>query len=180
LSPNGEDTQWLALLKASSALPFLYKDGVNLTPWLTTKAANDAIIQSSNTDLVHDMYLDGGLAAPLPVKEAYNRGARDIVVIRTVDENFQVQSEWVNKLKSLVCVSGYCPKTIDYLVQHEQAYQDELDFIANPPSDARITQIFAGDKLRSKLLGSTDSDLRYDHKLGLAAGRAFLQQLLLN
>jgi len=180
LSPNGEDTQWLALLKASSALPFLYKDGVNLTPWLTTKAANDAIIQSSNTDLVHDMYLDGGLAAPLPVKEAYNRGARDIVVIRTVDENFQVQSEWVNKLKSLVCVSGYCPKTIDYLVQHEQAYQDELDFIANPPSDARITQIFAGDKLRSKLLGSTDSDLRYDHKLGLAAGRAFLQQQLLN
>jgi len=73
LSPNGEDMQWLALLKASSALPFLYKDGVNLTPWLTTKAANDAIIQSSNTDLVHDMYLDGGLAAPLPVKEAYNR-----------------------------------------------------------------------------------------------------------
>ena len=180
LSPNGEDMQWLALLKASSALPFLYKDGVNLTPWLTTKAANDAIIQSSNTDLVHDMYLDGGLAAPLPVKEAYNRGARDIVVIRTVDENFQVQSEWVNKLKTLVRVSGYCPKTFDYLVQHEQAYQDELDFIANPPNDARITQIFAGDKLRSKLLGSTDSDLHCDHKLGLAAGRAFLQQQLLN
>ena len=102
------------------------------------------------------------------------------MVIRTVDENFQVQSEWMNKIKSIVRVSGYCPKTIDYLVQHEQAYQDELDFIANPPSDARITQIFAGDKLRSKLLGSTDYDLRYDHKLGLAAGREFLQQQLLN
>ena len=100
------------------------------------------------------MFLDGGLAAPLPVKEAYNRGARDIVVIRTVDKDFQVQSEWVTKLRSLVSVSGYCPKTIDYLLQHEQAYQDELDFIANPPSDIRITQIFAGDKLRSKLLGA--------------------------
>ncbi|EWH05621.1 MULTISPECIES: patatin-like phospholipase family protein [Pseudoalteromonas] len=175
LTPTGEDTQWLALLKASSALPFLYRDGVNLTPWFTTKAANDAIIQSANTDLANNVFLDGGLAAPLPVKEAYNRGARDIVVIRTVDKDFQVQSEWVTKLRSLVSVSGYCPKTIDYLLQHEQAYQDELDFIANPPSDVRITQIFAGDKLRSKLLGSTDSDLRFDHKLGLAAGRKFLE-----
>ncbi|MGY0595164.1 MAG: DUF6363 domain-containing protein, partial [Paraglaciecola chathamensis] len=71
---------------------------------------------------------------------------------------------------------GYCPKTIDYLVQHEQAYQQELAFIANPPADVEIVQIFAGKKLHSKLLGSTDSDLRHDHKIGVAAGKAYLEQ----
>jgi predicted patatin/cPLA2 family phospholipase len=176
LSPTGDSQQWRELLKASSALPFLYKQGVKLTPWLTTEAANhtDTLNDQHALQSQADFYLDGGLAAPLPVREAYDRGARKIVVIRTVDVHFQAQSPWVHKLRSLVCVSGYCPKTIEYLVQHEQAYQQELDFIANPPADLEIVQIFAEEKLQSKLLGSTDRELRHDHRLGVTAGNAFL------
>ncbi|WP_166424547.1 patatin family protein [Paraglaciecola sp. 20A4] len=181
LSPTGESHQWRELLKASSALPFLYKQGVKLTPWLDARAANESSAPDDTIGLGKvqpqaDFYLDGGLAAPLPVREAYNRGARKIVVIRTVNAHFQAQSAWVHKLRSLVCVSGYCPKTIDYLVQHEKAYQQELAFIANPPSDVEIVQIFADEKLQSKLLGSTDNDLKHDHKVGVAAGKAYLLQ----
>lgn len=186
-SPSSK-SQWRELLKASSALPFLYKQGVKLTPWLNDKACNSdkacnngaanhsasghgtALSEGNDSDF----YLDGGLAAPLPVREAYRRGARKIVVIRTVSEDFQAQSAWVHKLKSWICVSGFCPKTIDYLVQHEQAYQDELDFIANPPEDVEIVQIFAAENLQSKLLGSTDADLRHDYHAGLSAGKQFL------
>ena len=173
LSPTGEGKQWRDLLKASSALPFLYKQGVKLTPWLGTKAANEAHLAAEQSS--EDFYLDGGLAAPLPVREAYNRGARKIVVIRTVDEHFQAQTAWVQKLRTFACASGYCPKTLDYLIQHEQAYLDELSFIANPPSDVEIIQIFANEKLHSKLLGSSNDDLRFDHKLGLKAGRDYLK-----
>ncbi|MCK8117261.1 patatin family protein [Pseudoalteromonas sp. 2CM37A] len=173
LSPTGEGKQWRDLLKASSALPFLYKQGVKLTPWLGTKAANEAHLAAEQSS--EDFYLDGGLAAPLPVREAYNRGARRIVVIRTVDEHFQAQTAWVQKLRTFACASGYCPKTLDYLIQHEQAYLDELTFIANPPSDVEIIQIFADEKLHSKLLGSSNDDLRFDHKLGVKAGRAYLK-----
>jgi predicted patatin/cPLA2 family phospholipase len=42
LSPTGGSHQWRKLLKASSALPFLYRQGVELTPWLNTEAANQA------------------------------------------------------------------------------------------------------------------------------------------
>ena len=193
LSPSSK-SQWRELLKASSALPFLYKQGVKLTPWLTDKACNNGAADhgaadhgaSDNSASVHgaassegidsDFYLDGGLAAPLPVREAYRRGARKIVVIRTVSEDFQAQSAWVHKLKSWICVSGFCPKTIDYLVQHEQAYQDELDFMANPPEDVEIVQIFAAENLQSKLLGSTDADLRHDYHAGISAGKQFLTQ----
>ena len=178
LSPTGSNNQWRELLKASSALPFLYRQGVKLTPWLNTVAANQ-----TNTSNVQckvppqaDFYLDGGLAAPLPVREAYNRGARKIVIIRTVNADFQAQSAWVHKLSTLVCGSGYCPRTIDYLVQHEQVYQQELAFIANPPADLEIVQIFADEKLQSKLLGSADMDLRHDHRMGFTAGKAFLEQ----
>jgi predicted patatin/cPLA2 family phospholipase len=174
LTPTGEGKQWRDLLKASSALPFLYKQGVRLTPWLDKPAANEASECRECTFTNDDFFLDGGLAAPLPVKEAYNRGARKIVVIRTVDASLPVQSAWVNKLRTFVCASGYCPKTIDYLLQHEQAYLDELKFIENPPEDVEIIQIFAESKLHSKLLGSTNSDLRNDYKLGIAAGNQYL------
>jgi len=171
LSPSSKG-QWRELLKASSALPFLYKQGVKLTPWLSDNACNNGTALSEGID--SDFYLDGGLAAPLPVREAYRRGARKIVVIRTVSEDFQAQSAWVHKLKSWICVSGFCPKTIDYLVQHEQAYQDELDFMANPPEDVEIVQIFSAENLQSKLLGSTDADLRHDYHAGMSAGKQFL------
>jgi predicted patatin/cPLA2 family phospholipase len=64
---------------------------------------------------------------------------------------------------------------IDYLVQHEQAYQKELAFITNPPEDVEIIQIFAEDNLQSKLLGSTDMDLQHDYLAGINAGNAFLE-----
>ena len=172
LSPTGEEHQWRELLKASSALPFLYKQGVKLTPWLNAQAANET---NTITEPQEDFFLDGGLAAPLPVREAYNRGARKIVVIRTVDADFQAQSAWVQKLRSLATAAGYCPKTLDYLIQHEQAYLDELNFMTNPPSDVEIIQIFADETLHSKLLGSTNDDLRKDHKLGVKAGREYLK-----
>jgi predicted patatin/cPLA2 family phospholipase len=173
LSPTGSNHQWRELLKASSALPFLYKNGVKLTPWFGINAANQTDDEAQQPQA--DFYLDGGLAAPLPVREAYQRGARKIVIIRTVNRDFQAQSIWVHKLRSWICTSGYCPKTIDYLVQHEKAYQQELAFINRPPADVEIIQIFAAQPLQSKLLGSTDSCLRHDHRLGLDAGRYFLE-----
>ena len=75
-----------------------------------------------------------------------------------------------------MCATGTCPKTIDYLLQHEHAYQKELAFIENPPDGVEIIQIFASDKLQSKLLGSTDAQLRYDYKMGIMAGSSFLKK----
>ncbi|MCZ8528177.1 patatin-like phospholipase family protein [Alteromonas sp. PRIM-21] len=164
LNPMKSQNNWVELIKASSALPLLYKQGVPLHTEIEAK-------QAANTDF----YLDGGLAAPLPVTEAYNRGATKIIVIRTVDEGFQAQSPWLQKLSAVMCATGTCPKTIDYLLQHEHAYQKELAFIENPPEGVEIIQIFAPNKLQSKLLGSTDAQLRHDYNLGKKAGTAFLE-----
>jgi len=169
LRPNGNSNHWRKLLKASSALPFLYKEGVKLTSELTARSLNKAKGPQA------DYYLDGGLAAPLPVREAYRRGARKIVIIRTVNAEFYTQSAWLKKLKSWIYSSGHCPKTIDYLVQHEQAYRQELAFIANSPDDVELIQIFAKDHLRSKRLGSSDMDLQHDYRAGIDAGNTFLQ-----
>ncbi len=167
LSPKASKNDWIELIKASSALPLLYKQGV---PLITDEQRqNDA----ANTDF----YLDGGLAAPLPVTEAYKRGARRIVVIRTVDKDFQVQSVWLQRLSAIMCATGQCPKTIDYLLQHENAYQRELAFINNPPDDVEIIQLFSNQKLQSKLLGSSNAELKHDYAEGKLVGASFLNDI---
>ena len=152
-SPNRGN--WLTLLKASSALPLLYKEGVKI---------ND------------DFQVDGGLSAPLPVEEAYRRGARKIVVLRTLPRQYAANTPWANRLKSWVCSEGQCPKALEFFIHHEYAYRDALRFIDSPPDDVKIIQIFPKQSLKSKLIGSKKLALQADYQEGKQAGSDFIKQ----
>ncbi len=146
---------WLTVLKASSALPLLYKKGVKIG---------------------EHYYVDGGLSAPIPVEEAYKRGAKRIVVIRTVPKDAEVQSPWAHKLKSWICSSNRCPKLLDLITHHENAYQKTLRFLAKPPKDIEIIQVYPEQPLASALVGSSDDALIDDYQLGIKVGSIFLKQ----
>ena len=151
LEPTADS--WLTMLKASSALPYLYKKGV---------AIGDA------------NYVDGGVAIPIPIQETYDRGAKNIIVLRTAPANQSIQSPWVHKLKSWVCKTNSCPKVLDIITGHENAYNDAIKFIHTPPEDAQIIEIAPPQKLASSLLGSSDQALIADYKMGYEMGTAFL------
>lgn len=151
LEPTADN--WLTMLKASSALPYLYKKGV---------AIGDS------------HYVDGGVALPIPIQEAYHRGAKKIIVLRTVPAHQNVQSPWAHKLKSWVCSSQRCPKVLDIITGHENAYNEALDFIQSPPEDAQIIEIAPPKALSSRILGSSDEALAADYNMGYEMGTKFL------
>ena len=144
---------WMTMLKASSALPFLYKKGVRVGT---------------------DFYLDGGVTLPVPVQAAYELGAKKIVVIRTVPEHHNTQSPWVHKLKSWVCNENRCPKVLNIITRHETSYNDAVNFIESPPSDATIMEIVPPTMLASRILGSSDKALKANYQMGFEAGLTFL------
>lgn len=144
---------WFTMLKASSALPYLYKKGV---------AIGD------------EHYVDGGVALPIPIQEAYHRGAKKIIVIRTVPAHHNIRSQWAHKLKSWVCSSQRCPKVLDIITGHENSYSEAIDFIHAPPEDAQIIEIAPPQLLASRLLGSSDEALTSDYKMGFEMGAKFL------
>lgn len=152
-TPNKDN--WLTLLKASSALPLLYRQGVKING---------------------EFQVDGGLSAPLPVEEAYKRGAKKIVVLRTLPKEYSANTPWVNRLKSWVCTSNQCPKALDFFIHHEYVYRDALRFIESPPDDLEIIQIFPEQNLKSKLIGSKKLALQSDYLQGKQAGAAFIRQ----
>jgi predicted patatin/cPLA2 family phospholipase len=146
---------WLTVLKASSALPYFYKKGVKID---------------------NHYYVDGGLSAPIPVKEAYQRGAKRIVVIRTIPKDAAVQSPWAHKLMSMLCHTNHCPRLLDLINHHENAYQATLNFIEKPPNDVEIVQVYPQQALASQLVGSSHDSLNSDYDLGFQAGLAFLKR----
>lgn len=144
---------WVPSLKATSAIPLLYHKGVEING---------------------EMLFDGGVTAPLPVKQAYELGARKIVAIRTATTTHAGISQWSKPLKQLFCSQDSCPKALEIVNAHERYYQQSMQFLAQPPADAEVISISPPEPLQSKMLGSSDNALQSDYEMGLAVGKQLL------
>ncbi|MEY4922388.1 MAG: hypothetical protein RLY17_1105 [Pseudomonadota bacterium] len=150
ISPTRES--WLDALKASSAVPGLYRQGV---------------------ELAGVSYQDGGISDAIPVEEAYRRGADTIVVIRTVPSQVYYTPNWMKRMAHWLSESSL-QQLVRIIQQHEQSYHRIQQFIENPPDDLRIFEIFPPKPLASNALGSRVAALNRDYHLGRRCGRYFL------
>ncbi|AKP34207.1 patatin-like phospholipase family protein [Yersinia aleksiciae] len=150
IAPTRES--WLPALKASSAIPGFYRQGVDL----------DGI-----------SYQDGGISDAIPVEEAYRRGADTIVVIRTVPSQAYCTPQWMKRMEHLLSESSL-QQLVRIMQQHEQSYHRIQQFIEKPPGDLRIFEIFPPKPLASNALGSRVAALNQDYHLGRRCGRYFL------
>ncbi|QHB31331.1 patatin family protein [Yersinia canariae] len=150
ISPTRES--WLPAIKASSAIPGLYRQGVDL----------DGI-----------SYQDGGISDAIPVEEAYRRGADTIVVIRTVPSQAYYTPQWMKRMEHWLSESSL-QQLVRIMQQHEQSYHRIQQFIEKPPGDLRIFEIFPPKPLASNALGSRIAALNRDYHLGRRCGRYFL------
>ncbi|GLS91230.1 hypothetical protein GCM10007916_22990 [Psychromonas marina] len=146
---------WKGPLAASCAIPGLHK--------------NPVIFDETR-------WLDGGVADPIPVEEAYRRGYRHIVVIRTLPSDFEEHHPVIESLlkhspnKKMVELSAI-------LHTHEENYQRTQAFLNSPPEDLHIYEIFPNHSLKSNAIGSTKKQLDRDYHQGLALGKLFVQTM---
>jgi predicted patatin/cPLA2 family phospholipase len=143
----------LDTLLASSALPIMYRGFVKLDGRLVA---------------------DGGVASPIPVKEAYRRGARSIVVIRTRATN-QSKGWFMDSLLAMLFLRGH-PVLSSQIRRLHRVYQDAVQFIHNPPGDARIFEITPPLRLRSTRIRSGHEFLKADYEMGRRVGSQFVMK----
>ncbi|MEW5289582.1 patatin family protein [Erwinia papayae] len=143
---------WLNIIKASSAIPGMYRPGVFL----------EGI-----------SYLDGGISDAIPVREAARRGAETIVVIRTVPSQMTYTPQWLKRLERWLS-DGALQPLMNVMHLHEESYRQTQEFIENPPGDLTIIEIFPPQPLASMALGSRVASLNKDYHLGRRCGRYFL------
>ncbi|MBB1314116.1 MULTISPECIES: alpha/beta fold hydrolase [Aliivibrio] len=148
-------TNWKDILRASCAIPALHKQ-----PVIMDKME----------------WVDGGLTTPIPVQEAYDRGYRHIVVIRTVPVEFKENHDWMMKVAKMTKNAKLNQMAV-MLMNHEESYRKTQAFLANPPDDVTIYEISPNKNLESKLLGSTKEQLDNDYQHGKDVGKLFLEAI---
>ncbi len=149
-SPQKEN--WLDIIRASSAIPGFYRTGALL----------DGI-----------SYLDGGISDAVPVQEAARRGAKTIVVIRTVPSQMYYTPQWFKRMERWLGDSSLQP-LVNIAKQHETTYGAMQRFIEKPPGKLRIFEIYPPKPLVSMALGSRLASLHQDYQRGRRCGRYFL------
>jgi len=142
---------WLDCLVASSTLPFV------------TKGKHK--VNGTN-------YMDGGWSDPLPVQRAYEKGAKEILIIRTSPPNIKTAQSWPDFFGSFYFRENkglaHC-----FEASHEK-YNESIDFILNPPKDLTIKQIAPKRLLKSTTYTYSIGTLKKDYRYGLEIGLKFL------
>ena len=149
---NSKDKEsWMEIMIASGTLPFLVK-----TPSLINGRRK----------------FDGGIADPIPVKKAYEMGAKKIVVIRTYEKEFK------RKIKIENYIGAFFTRNYKNLnralLEHDKTYNESLNFINNPPNDCQIIQLCPPKRLKTKRDSKNVIVMKADYNLGLKIGEKFL------
>ena len=116
---------------------------------------------------------DGGITDPIPVQKAYEMGAREIVVIRTYEKAFIRKTKLENYIASFA-TRAY-PQISKALKYNSATYNSSLEFINNPPSDCKITQICPPQRLSTKRATTNVNTMKADYQIGMNCGEEFLK-----
>ena len=116
---------------------------------------------------------DGGITDPIPVQKAYEMGAREIVVIRTYEKAFIRKTKLENYIAAFA-TRAY-PQISKALKYNSATYNSSLEFINNPPSDCKITQICPPQRLSTKRATTNVNTMKADYKIGMNCGEEFLK-----
>ncbi|MGF1692201.1 patatin-like phospholipase family protein [Photobacterium kagoshimensis] len=117
-------------------------------------------------------YTDGGVADSIPVKEAYRQGARDITVILSHPLSYEMKpAKYPWLLKKLL--SRY-PNIAESMAVRASNYNQSLNFIRNPPSDAQIRVIAPPEDFAIKRLTMDKALLNTGYQMGKKAGEEHL------
>lgn len=143
-------------LKASSALPVMYRGPI---------AVNGA------------KYVDGGVADAIPAKEAYRRGARRVMVLRSQPAGY-VKKSFVES-KCIPLLFRKEPSLQRALRERSICYNATVDFIQNPPEDTDVMEIcpenlHSGRTTRDKAL--LEMDYAEGRRMGLSAIQKWLER----
>ena len=145
LQPRREDLEHM--LKASSAVPHLYRGFATVRGQLVT---------------------DGGVADPIPAREAHRRGARRIVVVRSKPAEF-VRRHGLGARASSVLLRSH-PALAAAVRSRAARYNETSRFLTQPPADTDVFQLTPPEGTRVRRFSRDRTLLEQAYQAGRMAG----------
>ncbi|WP_394210010.1 patatin family protein [Enterovibrio calviensis] len=117
-------------------------------------------------------YTDGGVADSIPVIEAYRRGARDITVILSQPESYEMTPMRLPGLMDHILKKH--PSIANAMRQRADRYNASLAFIRQPPADCKVRVIAPPETFPVGRFTMKKSKLDQGYDMGRQAAQTYL------
>lgn len=141
------------VLKASCTVPLFYRNFLKIN---------------------NEVVADGGVAAPIPVQRAIEKGANKIMVIRSRPDSYRMKTGLESKLGKFLFRKH--PGLVKALLKRPDVYNSSIEFIQNPPENIQIIDICPPEKFKTKRFTQDYDTLVKDYELGLAIGKLAIEK----
>ncbi|MGY3892547.1 patatin-like phospholipase family protein [Aeromonas enterica] len=138
-------------IKASCSVPLVYRDFVRIDGEAMT---------------------DGGVADSIPVRHAYEQGARDITVVLSRPLGYRKRAPRLPALHRYLLRET--PALARASLSRHQSYNDAIDFIRQPPADCRIRVIVPPAGFRVGRMTTDRARLEQGYQMGWQAAQDYL------
>lgn len=138
-------------IKASCSVPLVYRDFVRIDGEAMT---------------------DGGVADSIPVRHAYEQGARDITVVLSRPLGYRKRAPRLPVLHRYLLRET--PALARASLSRHQSYNDAIDFIRQPPADCRIRVIVPPANFRVGRMTTDRARLEQGYRMGWQAALDYL------
>ncbi len=150
IKPNEENIE--ETLKASSCIPVFYRNFIKL---------ND------------EFYVDGGIADPIPVKEAVNQGAKLIVVLRSHPYSYTMKHQ--NQMMTNILFRKH-PELKQSIKMRHETYHKSIEYMRNN-HNVKIIEVNPPNTFQTKRLTKELDILKIDYQSGYDRGLELVKQL---
>lgn len=120
-------------------------------------------------------YMDGGWSDPLPVEWAVDKGADDILVIRTSPAGLKMNQTWTDYFGSFAYRSNNKLKAC--FENNHLKFNASVDFIHNPPTGVQVVQIAPEMPLKTSIYSNSVKLITADYKQGIESGQRYILSL---
>ena len=138
-------------IKASCSVPLAYRDFVHIGEEAMT---------------------DGGVADSIPVRHAYEQGAREITVVLSRPLGYRKRAPRLPALHRHLL--RRTPALAEASLVRHRSYNDAIDFIRQPPADCRIRVIVPPAGFRVGRMTTDRDRLEQGYQMGWQAAQAYL------
>ncbi|MGH7437014.1 MAG: patatin-like phospholipase family protein [Polyangiaceae bacterium] len=140
-------------LKGSCALPGLYRGQVSVGG---------------------EPLIDGGVSDPIPIEEAYRRGARRIVVVRSRPAAFVKTNGWSSRLSAKLARGT--PAVTRALLGTAERYQRAVAMATSPPPGCKVLHVAPVRPMRTARTTRDREALEHDYQHGRERGEAAMRE----
>ncbi len=151
LKPGPEDIH--KVLLASSGIPIVYRNF---------------------TKIFEKRFTDGVVSDPLPIQYAIDRGAKEILLLRTRPADYRSNNNLMSRIWTVLLMKY--PKLRISFDNHNKMYNDSVEVINNPPQGIIVRQICPPETMKTERMSQDVQSLIDDYHLGYNFGLKFIDE----